>query len=275
MSAIDKPDLRAPPLSPGVRARRSFPTVRTVTALMLREMVTSYGRNPGGYVWAVAEPALGTMLISFIFSLGFKTPALGTHFGLYFACGILPFMMWNGLSSKIGSAINYSKSLLVYPSVTFLDAIIARFVLNLLTELMVSYLVLSFIIIILDAPASLRIERIVLGYAMATALALGVGMINCFVFSMVPVWQRVWSILTRPMFFISGILFLYDTFPQPYRDWLWWNPLVHVVGMVRSGFYARYDATYASPLYVFSLSAILTMAGLLFLRRYHSDILHR
>ncbi len=273
MSAIDKPDPQAPPLRAQPN-RRSFPTLRTVTALILREMVTTYGRNPGGYAWAVMEPAMGTVLISFIFSLGFKNPALGSHFGLFFATGILPFTMWNALTNKIGSSINYSKSLLVYPSVTFLDAIMARFILNALTELMVSYVVLSFIIVVLDVSVSIRFDRIALGYTMGMALGLGFGMINCFIFSMVPVWQPVWSIITRPLFFVSGILLLFDNMPQPYRDWLWWNPLVHVVGAVRSGFYARYDAEYVSPTYVFTLSALLIVAGLLFLRRYHSDILH-
>ena len=76
MSAIDKPDPQAPPLR-ALPNRRSFPTLRTVTALILREMVTTYGRNPGGYAWAVMEPAMGTVLISFIFSLGFfATPML-------------------------------------------------------------------------------------------------------------------------------------------------------------------------------------------------------
>ena len=37
---------------------------------------------------------------------------------------------------------------------------------------------------------------------------------------------------------------------------------------------ARYDAAYVSPVYVFTISAVLTVVGLLFLRRYHSDILH-
>lgn len=273
MSAIDKPEPPAP-APRRLRARRSFPTLRTVLALILREMVTTYGRNPGGYAWAVLEPALGTMLVSFVFSLGFKTPSLGSHFGLYFATGILPFAMWNSLTGKVGSAINYSRSLLVYPSVTFLDAIMARFILNTLTELTVSYMVLSFIIVILDVPTAIRADRIALGYAMAMALGLGLGMLNCFIFSMVPVWQRIWGIITRPLFFMSGILFLFDQIPQPFRDWLWWNPLVHVVGAVRSGFYARYDANYVDPVYVFTVSAIMAVTGLLFLRRYYSDIMN-
>lgn len=277
MSAVDNPDPGSNPGTPPLRpvgATRSFPTLRTLLALILREMITSYGRSPGGYLWAILEPAAGTALITAIFSMGFKTPPLGTHFGIFYASGIVPFFMFNDLSGKIGTAIMYSKSLLVYPSVTFLDAIVARFLLNGMTQLMVAYIVLSFIIIVLDAPVSMDFGRILLGFSMAMMLGLGMGTLNCFLFSMYPLWQRVWSIITRPLFFISGVIFLYDTIPEPYRGWLWWNPLVHVVGAVRSGFYARYDANYVSPLYVFTFASVTFVVGLVFLRRYHRDILH-
>ena len=276
-SATDLPEpagSRAPTLKPVYGNTRSFPTLRTVTALVLREMSTSYGRSPGGYLWAILEPAAGTALLTAIFSLGFRSPPLGTHFGIYYATGIVPFLFYNDLANKIGKAIQYSKSLLVYPCVTFLDAIVARFLLTAMTQMMVAYVVLSFIIFALDAPVSLNAGRIALGFSMAMAMGLGVGTLNCFLFSMYPLWRQIWSIITRPLFFVSGILFLHESVPEPYRSWLEWNPLVHVVGAVRSGFYARYDATYVDPLYVFGTALLLLVAGLVFLRSYHTDILN-
>ena len=109
---------------------------------------------------------------------------------------------------------------------------------------------------------------------LALALGLGMGTLNCFLFSMFPLWQRIWNILTRPLFFVSGVIFLHDNVPQPYRYYMEWNPLTHVVGAVRSGFYARYEAAYVDPIFVFTLSAVAFVTGLLFLYRYHRDILH-
>lgn len=261
-------------LRPVQRSRRSFPTLRTLSALILREMVTTYGRSPGGYLWAVLEPAAGTALLTAIFSLGFKTPPLGTHFSIFYASGIVPFLMYNDLVNKVGTSIRFSKSLLVYPTVTFVDAIAARFLLNAMTQTMVACVVLSVVIIGLDAPVSLDMPRVMLGFSMSMALALGIGTCNCFLFAMYPLWQRIWGVVTRPLFFVSGVIFLHETVPQPYRDWLAWNPLAHVVGAARSGFYARYEATWVDPIYVFSIAGVTLVTGLVFLRRYHSDILH-
>ena len=277
MSVLDPPDApgpQAPTLRPVQRKARSFPTLRTVMALILREMSTTYGRSPGGYLWAILEPAAGIALLTAIFSLGFRAPPLGTHFGIFYATGIVPFLFYNDLANKIGNAIQYSKSLLVYPSVTFVDAILARFLLNAMTQAMVAYIVLAFIIFGLGAPVSIDVGRIALGFSMAMALGLGVGTLNCFLFSMYPLWRQIWGIVTRPLFFISGVIFLHEMVPEPYRTWLEWNPLVHVVGAVRSGFYARYDAPYVDPLFVFGLSLLLLVTGLVFLRSYHTDILN-
>ena len=247
-------------------------TPRAVTALIIREMSTTYGRSPMGYVWAIAEPVAGIMLLAAIFSLGFRSPSIGTNFALFYASGLLPFFFFNDINSKTAQALRFNRSLLFYPRVTFLDAILARLILNGLTQTMVTILVLTGITLAYSLPTIYDYPQMALALAMAMSLGLGVGMMNCYLFTLYPTWQRFWSILTRPLFILSCVLFLFDTVPQPYRDWLWWNPLIHVVGQMRGGIYPTYDASYVSLTYVLSLSAGLSLLGLLLLQRYHRDI---
>ena len=83
-----------------------FATPRIISALILREIGTSYGRSPGGYLWALAEPVLGIALLTVIFSIGFRTPPIGVNFPLFYATGLLPFLMFVDLSNKVAQAIN-------------------------------------------------------------------------------------------------------------------------------------------------------------------------
>ena len=54
-----------PAIPPAAVPQLRFRTARAVTALVIREMTTTYGRSPGGYLWAVAQPvALIVVLIS-------------------------------------------------------------------------------------------------------------------------------------------------------------------------------------------------------------------
>lgn len=257
----------------GLHARR-HKTARTVGALVLREMATTYGRSPGGYIWAVLEPVAGITLLSIIFSAAFRSPPLGTSFPLFYASGFLPFAYYLSLSSKLSASIKFSKSLLSYPSVTYFDAILARFLLTSLTQIMVFVLVMWGIIVFEDLRPILEPLHIINALCMAAALGLGIGTLNCFLMSMYPIWGQAWNILNKPLFILSGILFLFDTFPEPYDKFLVFNPLVHVVGEMRRGFFTNYQGSYIEPLYIYLGSFAAFAIGLLLLNRYNRTILN-
>lgn len=254
--------------------RRPFASLRAISALILREMATSYGRSPGGYLWAILEPAAGITLLSLVFAAAFRSPPIGISFPMFYATGMLPFVLFSDVQSKAALSLMFSKQLLAYPTVTFLDALVARFILNLMTQLMVSYIVLTGCIVMFDTRVSPDLPVIITAFAMTALLALGIGTLNCFLFTRFNVMQRAWSILMRPMFIISGIFFLFETIPDPYQDYLWYNPLIHVIGLMRRGFYSNYDASYVSLPYVSAISLVCLFLGLLFLRRYNRELLN-
>lgn len=249
-------------------------SARTIFALILREMSTTYGRTPGGYLWAVAEPVAGIALFTLVMSEGLRvrTPGLGTNFPLFYATGILPFQMFNTMANTIARAITFSRSLLAYPEVTYMDALLARFILQVLTKLMVSYLVLAGILFAFETGAILDFAAILNAFAMTAVLGFGVGSVNAYLRPVFPVWEQIWGILTTPLFLLSGVFFLYDDLPTFAREILWYNPLVHVIGEMRRGFYATYTASYVSSAYVYGVSLTLIAVGLMLLRRHHRAV---
>lgn len=265
-----------PPIAPvglSVRRRRAA-SLRSIGALMLREMATTYGRSPGGYLWAVLEPVAGIALLSLIFSLGFQSPELGRNFALFHATGLVPFLIYTTISARVATALLYSRALLAYPAVTYLDAILARFILNTATQALVAYLVLGGILFFFETQSILDPAPIALSFLLVAALGLGVGTLNCYLFTAFPAWQTVWSVLMRPLFLMSGVFYTLESVPRPYRDVLWFNPLNHVVGLMRRGFYPGYRADLAEPLYVLAVALVTLTLGLLLLRKSARDLVH-
>jgi capsular polysaccharide transport system permease protein len=264
-----------PPLLPPAKgSNRRFASARTISALVLREMSTRYGRTPGGYLWGIIEPLAAIMVLSVAFSVVMRTPSLGTSFLLFYSTGYLPFNLYQTLSGAIGNAIGFSKPLLKYPAVTWVDAIIARFLLNSLTGILITVLLLTGILAVIDSQTVLVFPKIVSGMAMAMLLGLSVGVLNCALSGLYPLWGIVWGIVTRPLFIASGVIFLYDTLPPLARDILWYNPLIHVIGRMRTGFYPTYSAPYVNEVYVLAVSLICLTLGLILLGRFHRDILN-
>jgi capsular polysaccharide transport system permease protein len=256
-----------------VGGRRKFASLRAIGALILREMATTYGRSPGGYLWAVAEPVAGVFVLTLAFSFIFTMPPLGTSFELFYATGMLPFTMFVTLANRTGTALTFSKPLLTFPAVTYADAIAARFLLNALTELLVIYLVFVVILTTFDTRALPDFAMIAESLALTALFALGVGTANAFLFMRFPVWHVFWALINRPLFVISGVFFMYDKLPSLLKEWLWYNPLVHIVGRMRTGFYPSYDDHYVSSLYVVGVSLALLAFGLLMLSAHGKRLL--
>lgn len=249
--------------------------VRTIGALILREISTSYGRSPGGYIWALADPILGIALLTVIFqyALGSNTPLIGTSFPLFYASGYLPFTMYLDVSNKTAQSLRFSKPLLAYPSVTFIDALLARIILNGMVHVIAFTIVVLGIVYIQDVSLNVDVAAVLRALGLVTLLAAGIGTLNCYLILRFPLWERIWSILTRPLFFMSGLFFTYEIMPNMVRNILWWNPLLQVIGLMRRGIYGIYRADYVNELYVLAVALITFTVGLLLLWRRYRELL--
>jgi len=233
---------------------RIFAHGRTVFALMLREMSTRYGRSPGGYIWAILEPLGVIVMLTLAFSLMLRSPPLGNSFILFYATGYLPFGMFASTSNAIMTSLSYSKGLLRYPAVSWIDAIAARAILSILTNALVSFVLILAIVYATDSQLSFNLGTILLSYCLAMLIALGVGCVNCAIVGFFPIWGTAWGIFTRPLFLAS---------------------LAHVTAISRSGYFSFYSPQHVSVLYVVFFGLVLLPFGLLLLRRYYLDILSR
>ncbi len=213
------------------------------------------------------------VVLSVAFSLLLRTPPLGNSFILFYATGFLPFYLYQQISLVVSRSIMFSQALLQYPAVTWVDAILARFILNTLTSILVTIILTTAILALTETRTILEIGPIVLSLTLAMLLGLGVGTLNCVLVGLFDIWAQVWSIATRPLFLISGIIYLYEDLPENVRDLLWWNPLIHIIGIYRTGFYPSYTPTDINIPYVIAWGVISLFLGTVLMGRFHRDIL--
>lgn len=252
-----------------------FRAIRTIFALILREMGSTYGASPGGYIWAILQPVGMLVILSVAFSLVVRAPSLGTSFILFYATGYLPFNLYQDIQIKVSATMRYARALLAYPAVTWADAVLARFILNVVTNSVIFCIVIGAILFSIDTLTVLRAGPILTALALAALCGFGLGVCNAIFAGLYPVWLNLWKIISRPMFLASGVLFIYEDLPTLAQDILWWNPLMHVTGLMRAGFYPTYHPQYISLPYAFGLPMVLTVIGLIFLRAYHNRVLER
>ncbi len=249
--------------------------LRTIGALALREMATRYGRTPGGYLWALLQPLGMIVVLAYAFALLQRSPALGTSFLLFKATGVLILRQFTVLADVSGRAISFSRSLLLYPRVTWFDAVLARFGLNLLVLIGVMGVILGGILLHERLEPVLDWPKLLLAVGLTAALGLSLGVLNAFLFHRFELWQQAWAILTAPLFLISGVIFLYEDMPQQAQAVLWFNPVLHLTGLMRAAFYPTYRPEYVSLVYLGVWCLVPLVAGMMLMRLHHRDLLTR
>ncbi|MBO6860642.1 MULTISPECIES: ABC transporter permease [Roseibium] len=232
-----------------------------VFALIVREMTTRYGNKFGGYMWAVLDPVLTIGILTLVFSAITHVPPLGRSFTLFFATGYAAFYMYKSMSDQVSSAVDANRALLNYPVVRPLDAVIGRIVLQVATLFVVNLLLFG--TLALSTPfETLDLGPILLASTIAMVLGAGVGAANIVWFNLSSTYQQIWGIINRPAFLVSGVFFLPETMPPAFREILLWNPLVHIIGLLRTGFYPTYRAGYVDMPYLVGMSVFSISFGI-------------
>ncbi len=223
---------------------------RVISAIILREVRTRFGRHQLGYLWAFAESLFWVLTFTGIhYAIGSSPPA-GMDILAFFATGIITFIMFRSTVTHAMASIIGNRPLLFYPQVRPQDIAFGRALLEGAT-------LFAVFVGLLGANAvwqgELRVEdtlRVLTGLGSAWLLGVGLGMCFLGISVFFPATERLVPILMRPMFFISGLFFTANDLPSELRAYLLYNPLLHAVELVRDGWFYEYEARYLDVPYL-------------------------
>lgn len=236
--------------------------LRVVAALLVREMASRFGNKPGGYIWAVLDPAAHISFLSVIFMSVARTPLLGTNFPLFFATGYIAYQYYQSVVGFLNGAVKANQALLSYPNVALIDPIVARYLLQVGTTTFVALVVFSTIFIISGSIPDIIWPYVIEAAFVASIMAAGVAMFNNVFFSMYPAYEQIYGMITRPLFMLSGVFFLPSSLPHPFRDYVLINPVAHVLMLFRKGFYPQYRAIGLDTDYLYTVAVCAFFIGL-------------
>ncbi|WP_341367038.1 ABC transporter permease [Yoonia sp. BS5-3] len=235
---------------------------RVIAALILRETRAAFGTSQIGYLWAIITPAASVGLLVFIFSLIDRQPPFGASLALFFATGILTLEFFNKLSNTLMTAFDANKALLTYPLIKETDALFARLILISVTYTLIMLLFYGSLCVLGLADVPAYPERLLMAFASTAFLGFGFGTLNAVIMSLFHSWSHIEKVLTRPLFLLSGIFYIPSLLPPEAIAILRWNPVLHLIEWVRSGYYINYESTVLDQTYPIGLAVLMTLLGL-------------
>jgi ABC-2 type transport system permease protein/capsular polysaccharide transport system permease protein len=246
---------------------------RVVGALLLREILTRFGRHNIGFLWLFVEPMMFTLGVTALWTFAKAGHGSSLPIVAFALTGYSSVLLWRNMPGRCISAIEPNLSLLYHRYVKIIDIYYARLTLEAMGAT-ISFVVLTIFFISiewLEPPED--VLKVFAGWAMLTwfggALAIFLGSLaydNELV-------DKIWHPASYLIFPLSGAAFLVDALPKAAQELVLYIPMVHGVELLREGYFgsaitAHYDMTYMA-----SFSATLTFLGLLRVRALRNKVI--
>ena len=248
----------------GLVALRNSRTPLSITfsvwkALFLREAVFRLSTGRAAWMWLLLEPVIVIIFHLFWYSTVHIGTIGGMNIAVWFMLGMSGFFMFRRTGLQSINAIDANKTLFSYRQVKPVDTVLVRACLE-------GFLMTVTLIILCIAVGLYGLDIIPTDPLMAFAalcgmwlVGLGFGLIFSVARELVPEVGKFIDLSMLPLYFMSGILFPINIVPEPYYDWLLFNPLIHGAEIMRLSFAPVYQAAPGlsiSYLYGFALTTI-------------------
>jgi ABC-type polysaccharide/polyol phosphate export permease len=239
---------------------------RVIVALMMREVITRFGRHNLGALWLIAEPMIFTVGVATVWSLADTGRGDGLPIIAFAITGYSTVLMWRNTVSHSVGAIHSNFNLLFHRNVKVIDLLLTRILLE-IGGATASFILLVLIFLIaekIEPPQDLM--RVLFGWCMLAWFGLGLGLTVGAATAYTPIVERIWQPIAYLLFPLSGAAYMADWLPQGTRDILLLLPMVHSVEYIREGFFGPAVTYHYDMAYMAACNLGLTLVGLWLVR---------
>jgi len=240
--------------------------MRVVHALLLREVITRYGRHGLGVLWVMLEPMLFTLGVTALWYLAKLHTVSNIPIVAFAITGYSSVLVWRNTASRCSKAIEPNLSLMYHRNVKVIDIFLSRIVLEWVgATASITVLTIFFASIgAMDLPGD--VWPVIGGWLLLAWFSLGLGLIVGALSERSETFERTWHVVTYLLFPLSGAMFMVDWLPKEAQVGILWLPMVHGVEMIRHGYFGEVVPTYENPAYFSVANLVLTLIGLALVR---------
>jgi capsular polysaccharide transport system permease protein len=239
---------------------------RVLGALLMREVLTRFGRHNLGVLWLFLEPMLFTLGIMGLWYVS-RLPSHGISIAAFCITGYSSVLLWRNCATRATMAIPPNYGLLYHRNVRVLDLMLARILLEIAgASLSFAGLVCFFVALgAMEWPVDLA--GVLIGWLLlawfGTGLAILIGAVTAFS----DLIEKLWGPVTYIMFPLSGAVFMVDWLPVESQKWALYIPMVHGVEIIREGYFGSAVRTHYDIGYLTIWCMLLTLFGLALIRK--------
>lgn len=236
---------------------------RVLAALLVRELLTRYGRHNIGFLWLFVEPMLFTLGVTALWTATKSVHGSDLPIIAFALTGYSSVLLWRNMPGRCIGALYGNLALMYHRNIRALDIYAARIVIE-FSGATISFFTLSLVFIFggwISPPEdflTLAAAWILTAW-FGAALAITLGALS-HEYELV---DKLWHPASYLLFPLSGAAFLVSALPPLAREIVLYIPVVHGVEMVREGYFgSKVEAIYDVG-YLIICSLVLTVVALI------------
>lgn len=246
---------------------------RVIWALVLREIMTRYGRHNIGFLWVFVEPMLFTLGVAALWTASEQLHGSDLPIIAFAITGYSSVLLWRNMPGRCIGALAPNLSLLYHRNVRPIDIYLSR----LLLEVAGATMSFVFLVIFFGFLGDLKMPEDVLqiagGWAMLAWFGAGLALVLGALSEVSETVDKIWGPSSYLLFPLSGAAYLVDALPKSAQDFVLWLPMVHGVEYLREGYFGSQVTAHYDLSYMALCNVVLTVLGLAQVRKISRTVL--
>lgn len=246
--------------------------LRVIGALLMREIITRYGRKNIGFLWLFVEPLLLTFTIVLMWKF-FRADRYSTLNIIAFVITGYPMaMMWRNASSRAIGAIGANIGLLYHRNVRVLDTLLARMLLEIAGASIAQIIIMAAFVMFgwIQAPSDTL--YMLFAWALMAMFAIGLGLIISSIAFYFEAFAKIWSTLSFIILPLSGAFFFVNSLPEAIQNYVKWIPMVSGTEMLRHGYFGGEIITHEDPYFLILCNLTMLLLGLALVKKFGQGV---
>lgn len=239
---------------------------RVVHALIMREIITRYGRHNIGFAWLFAEPMLFTIGIMLLWGLVHREASSQVDIVPFALVSYSTVLLWRNGIGRCALAITPNTSLLFHRNVRVIDLFLARLALEIggVTLSTVTLMLVLMVAGIIPPPDN--ILRMIGAWGLLAWYTIAMAFIIGGLTEFSEVVDRLWHPIAYFQLPVSGAFIMSSYLPPHLRNIIGLFPTANCAELLRYGYFGNKVTPYYDVPYVCAVCLVLTWLGLYIVR---------
>jgi capsular polysaccharide transport system permease protein len=216
---------------------------RVISALMIRELVTRFGRENIGFLWMMAEPLLFAGLVGIMWRYLHGPEEHGVSITAFIATGYIPLTLFRQSVTRATKIFSVNGSLLYHRQVKILDFIFVRFLIEVIGAMMAFVFIALILGVLNEFPVPANIGALIGGWFLYCMFVFSLCLVLAPLSELSDVLEKLMPVTVYIAIPFSGTFTMVSWLAPEFQKFMLYSPFVSPMELIRHGIFGdRVDA---------------------------------